>query len=136
MKDLLSKLVAITFYSKTVHYNCSGANAYSDHLLADKIIDDLDSFRDDINEVCFLGEEEPAPLSKEVLSGAMEIIPDESGDINSMFKSLDMLIVNTIDYIQSLMCEGNDLSEGEKNLLGGIAQDLQFKHGLLYLRLK
>lgn len=134
MIELLSRLTAIMFYSKTVHYNCKGQNAYSDHLLADKMIDELDGFKDDINEVCFLGENEDTPLSKDVIEGALKFLPEEKQEIDMLFKSLDDLIVETIQHIQDLI--DGELSVGEENLLGSIAQDLQFKHGLLHLRLK
>ena len=139
MKELLSRLLAITNFSKTIHYNCKGENAYSDHLLADKIGDGLDTFRDDINEICFLGEGLDTPLSSEVLTSAISFLPEETQDINSLFRSLDDLLVNTLEHIQSLIDNQDDenkISFGEENLLGGIAQDLQLKHGLLVLRLK
>lgn len=139
MEELLARLTAIHTFSKTIHYNCNGESAYSDHLLADKIGDSLDEFKDSINEVCFLGEGLPTPLSKNVLEQAITFIPDEKKKIQELFKSMDNLIVETLEHIQILVENLDDekrVSCGEENLLGNIAESLQLRHGLLVLRLK
>ena len=138
MQELLSRLTAIHHFSKTIHYKSEGESFYGDHLLADRLGDGLDGFKDSINEVCFLGEGVPTPLSKDVLEGAIKFLPDEKKKCFELLGEMDDLIVDTLEHIQDLTGSKDEgkLSVGEENLLGGIAEDLQLKHGLLVLRLK
>lgn len=129
MKELLSRLVAIENTLKTIHYKSKGDNFWSDHIFSDSLLDGLSTFRDDINEICFLGEGEEAPLSKDVLTGALDFIPDETKD--DLFSDLEDLISSTLEYLEKL----EDLSRGENALMDNISEDLQKKLGLIHRRL-
>lgn len=141
-KKLLSMLYALKFSSADVHYWVEGENFWGDHKLADfiRFNDDedddaptLDDYIDDINEVCFLGAQQEAPYSKDIIADALNYIPVKTTDKEQMFRNLKGLIFEILSAIETLM---NSASAGEANLLGNIAQDLQQRHGLLWRRVK
>lgn len=128
-------LMAIQRAAKGIHYHTGGAQFFSDHLLADRIYDDLDDLIDEIQENYFLGKEEDAPAQKDLLKGAAELVPDETDDMKLAFTALDQLLLDGINTLQTTS-ELSALTAGDNDLIGRICSDLQKKHGFVWRRLK
>lgn len=120
--NLIVHLLAIANYAKDIHYNCSGPNFYGDHLFADRFIGDIYEYIDQIKEVCLLGHNIKPLHSSEYLTQASAIIP-----AGADFKSIRSLMVDTLVIIEQI----RDISRGDENLIGAIAQDVQNNVGLI-----
>ena len=132
INKLIEYLIAICNFSKDIHYNCKGESFYSKHLLADRIQENLNEYLDQIKEIFFLASyKEPLP-SGEYLSRATSLIPQIANEDKTNFVSMQNLLVVTLEHIESLQ----DLTKGEENLIGAIAQDLQNSLGLVNLQVK
>lgn len=132
MEKIISELLAIQRYAKQVHYDCAGENFYADHLLADLVFEDIESFMDEINEVFYLGRDIKQPEQEFVLANAGSIIAEADGDY---FKKLHSLLVMCLTDVEMYQNE-NDLTAGETDVLGRISSNLQKKNGLILRRLK
>lgn len=129
---LIEYLIAIQSYSKDIHYNAKGDAFYSKHLLADRIQENLYDYIDQIKEVCFLAaNKEPLP-SGEYLSRATSFIPEITEDDKENFKLMENLLTVALENIEKV----KDLTKGEENLIGAIAQDLQTSLGLVEQQIK
>lgn len=135
MRKVLMILMAIQRAAKGIHYHTGGAQFYGDHLLADRIYDGLDDLIDEIQENYFLGKEEDAPAQKDLLKGAVELVPDETEDMKLAFTALDQLLLDGINTLQTIS-ELSALTTGDNDLIGRICSDLQKKHGFVWRRLK
>lgn len=132
INKLIEYLIAISNFAKDIHYNSKGDAFYGKHLLADRIQENLSEYLDQIKEVFFLAsDKEPLP-SGEYLSRATSLIPEIALEDKANFKSMQNLIVVTLQHIEGL----TDLTKGEENLIGAIAQDLQNSLGLINLQIK
>ena len=132
INKLIEYLIAICNFSKDIHYNCKGEAFYGKHLLVDRIQENLSEYIDQIKEVFFLaGDKEPLP-SGEYLSRATSLIPQVANEDKVNFLSMQNLLVVTLQHIEGL----EDLTKGEENLVGNIAQDLQNSLGLVNLQVK
>lgn len=120
--NLIVNLLAIGNYAKDIHYNCSGANFYSDHLLADRFTGDIYEYIDQLKEICLLGHNLKPLHSSEYLVQASALIP-----AGADFKAMRTLMVDTLVIIESI----RDISRGDENLIGAIAQDVQNNIGLI-----
>ncbi len=120
--NLIIHLLAIANYAKDIHYNCSGPNFYGDHLFADRFIDDIYEYIDQIKEICLLGHNLKPKHSSEYLKMAADIVPPGAD-----FKSMRTLMVDTLVIIEQM----RDVSRGDENLIGAIAQDIQNNLGLI-----
>ena len=128
---LIEYLIAIQNFAKDIHYNCKGEAFYSKHLLADRIGDNLADYIDQIKEVFFMASDrEPLP-SGEYLSRATSLIPQVEDDKQN-FESMRNLLVNALQHIETI----ENLTKGEENLIGGIAQDLQTSLALVNFQIK
>ena len=132
INKLIEYLIAIQNFCKDLHYNCKGEAFYSKHLLADRIQENISEYIDQIKEIFFLaGDKEPLP-SGEYLSRATSLIPQIANEDKANFESMQNLLVITLQHIEGL----DDLTKGEENLVGNIAQDLQNSLGLVNLQVK
>ena len=116
MKDeklIIENLTKIYFVAKILHWN---ANNYSDHLLYDRITEGCIDFIDKIAESCIFPFDTINRLDLEI----------KSFDINS----LKEYIVETANKIEKI-CNSNDISDGAKSTLSGIAEALNVKAYLL-----
>ena len=127
MNEIIAMLLAIKNFSKDIHYNCKGDAFYSKHLLCDRIADNIDEFIDSIKETIFMARIEEMLTSKQYLGKAIQRIPDLGNDDRESFRRLDFLITNTLSIIEEL----DNMSTGEANLLGNIAENLQNSLALL-----
>ena len=132
INKLIEYLIAICSFSKDLHYNCKSEAFYSKHLLADRIQENLSEYIDQIKEIFFLaGYKEPLP-SGEYLSRATSLIPQIANEDKANFISMQNLLIVTLQHIETL----ENLTKGEENLIGNIAQDLQNSLGLVNLQVK
>lgn len=120
--NLIVHLLAIANYAKDIHYNCSGANFYGDHLFADRFIGNIYEYIDQIKEICLLGHNYKPLHSSKYLRLASETVP-----AGADFKSMRTLMVDTLVIIEGI----RDISRGDENLIGAIAQDIQNNVGLI-----
>lgn len=125
MLETLSRLVAIRETAKDIHYSANGDSFYGIHLLMDRVADDIDSQIDSIKEVCYLGSNALPPKSQEILSKAMDFIPN-SENWKANLVVLQQLLVDTISGMEKLL---PDIADA--NLIGGIAESLKLKLGLI-----
>ncbi len=127
INSLIVSLLAIANYAKDIHYNCAGPNFYGNHLFADRIQENISEFIDQLKEICLLGHDLKPLRSNQYLAQASRVIPSE---IN--FTQMKKLIIHALDLIESI----NDISKGDENLIGNIAQDLQNNLGLINIMLE
>jgi DNA-binding ferritin-like protein len=120
--NLICYLLAIANYAKDIHYNCGGASFYGQHLLADRFVDNLYDYIDQLKEICLLGHGIKPAHSSQYLRRGADLIP-ETVD----FRLIKELMLNALQDIENV--EG--VSKGDENLLGAIAQDIQNNVGLI-----
>lgn len=140
INKLIALLIAIKGYAKNIHYTVHGATFYGKHLFADRIAganddDDeiIDGYIDLLKEVCILGHGFEPLSTEEYYNNSLELFPETSGNDDQLnFANMLTLIIQTLDFIENL----KDLSKGDENLIGAIAQDLQQNAGLLSLQVK
>lgn len=120
--NLITGLMAISHYAKDIHYNCTGDNFYSNHLFADRIHDNISDYIDQLKEICLLGHKISPLHSNEYLKRAAEIIPQGAD-----FKQMRDLMIDVLEIIERI----NNVSKGDENLIGAIAQDIQNNIGLI-----
>lgn len=119
---LIVNLLGIYNTAKDIHYSCSGPNFYGDHLLSDRIAENLNDYIDQLKEICLLGRGYEPLKSYDYLVRVVDVIPHTSN-----FLSIKGLMENTLIHIEKL----EDLSKADENLIGAIAQDIQNNIGLL-----
>ena len=134
MNELIAYLTAIKGYAKNIHYTVHGDSFYGKHIFADLITDPIDGYIDGIKETCLLGKfpegERPLETSKYDKMASI-LYPDTSeSDDKANFKNLQDLIITTLNVIEKL----DNLTRGEENLIGAIAEHLQKINGLLNLQ--
>lgn len=137
--NLIVKLLVIQNIANDIHYLCHGAAFYGKHIFVDKI-----KFRKDIDkikEVCLLGNEIRPLQNKEYLKMAILELPmleekDDKRNFEILWDKInDALVV--INGNKTLGIVGlKDLTKGEENLIGGIAEKLQQFKGLISLQLE
>lgn len=140
INKLIALLIAVKGYAKNIHYKVHGEAFYGKHLFADRIAganddDDeiIDGYIDLLKEVCILGHGFEPLSTEEYYNNSLELFPKTSNDNDSLnFANMLTLIIQTLDFIENL----KDLSKGDENLIGAIAQDLQQNAGLLSLQIK
>lgn len=120
--NLIAHLKAIRGYAKDIHYNCSGPNFYGNHEFADRFTENIEEYIDQLKEICLLGHNFK-PLHSDIYDRmSADIIP-----AGADFKLMRTLMVDTLVIIEEL----RDLSRGDENLVGAIAQDVQNNVGLI-----
>ena len=132
INKVIEYLIAIQNFAKDIHYNCKGEAFYSKHLLADRINDNLSDYTDNIKEVFFMAADKSPLPSGEYLSRATSLIPEISQGDKENFESMRNLLVNALEHLENL----KDLTKGEENLIGAIAQDLQTSLALVNFQIK
>lgn len=120
--NLIVYLMAIENYAKDLHYNCTGPNFYGNHLFADRFTDDMSEYIDQLKEICLLGHGIKTLHSSEYLRRGADLIPDVID-----FREMRDLMLNCLQKIENI----TDISKGDENLIGAIAQDIQNNVGLI-----
>lgn len=132
INKLICYLIVIQNFAKDIHYNCRGEAAYAKHLLADRIQEKLSDYIDSIKEVFFLGMTKEPLSSKEYLNLAISLIPEIKEDDKENFENMAGLLLATMRHMETL----SDLTKGEENLIGNIAENIQNSLGLVNLQIK
>lgn len=130
MYKLICYLTAIYQYSKTIYYEVKGEAFYGKHLFKDRIAENMNGYVDLIKEVVYLGHAKEPPAAGAILEGVLPLLPATEENDQQNYINLYNLIFNALDDIEQL--NQKELSVGDKNLIGGIAQDLQQNLGLLW----
>lgn len=120
--NLICYLLAIANYAKDIHYHCGGASFYGQHLLADRFVDNLYDYIDQLKEICLLGHGIKPAHSSQYLRRGADLIP-ESVD----FRLIKELMLNALQEVETI----DNISKGDENLIGAIAQDIQNNVGLI-----
>lgn len=130
--SIICKVVAISNFAKDIHYSVKSSSMYGNHLFADRTgeQDNRLEFVDLIKEVFYLGRGESVPDSKEIETIVAKILPIKTEDEDKNWALLKQMIKECLVDIEEL----KDLTRGEENLIGALAQDLQQANGLLGLR--
>ena len=126
---IASKLNELYIYSKILHWNSSGQNYYSDHLLYDRISDDLHSFIDGLVETCII----PLQKNDEINFNFNDVFSFTALNELSPAFLLDAIVI-TVKQIDRLSHE--NLPDGIKTYLTDVSKALLVKAGLLDRRLK
>ena len=120
--NLIVHLMAISHYAKDIHYNCAGANFYGNHLFADRIAENLSEYIDQLKEICLLGHQLKPLRANIYLYRVSDVIP-----LSISFRVMKNMLIETLDLIENI----KEISKGDENLLGAIAQDIQNNVGLI-----
>lgn len=128
MITLIEYLTAIREYAKDIHYHANGDGFYGIHLLMDRVADGIYDTIDTIKEVCYLGEIQEVPQSKEIMKVAIAYIPDITEYNKDNIGRLSDLIARTLDHIATLKSD----NQSKNAILDSLAQDLTLKRGLLW----
>ena len=121
--NLIIYLMAISSLAKDIHYTCEGDNFYGKHLFADKINENINEYIDQLKEICILGHGLRPAYSRYYLLETAEKLEYAAPD----FKLMRNLLLLALGEIEGI----DNLSKGDENLIGAIAQDLQNSLGLI-----
>lgn len=134
LKKIGRKLNLIYAYSKTLHWNASGLNYYSDHLLFDRISDEIHDLIDGLIETCIIPLQKKDELKEDFVR---EIFKFDENVKEAGVEAQDLLdlIVETIRLCDAVSKIEN-LPEGIKTYLTDVSKALLVKGGLLDRRLK
>ena len=132
INTLIEYLIAIQNFAKDIHYNCKGEAFYSKHLLADRIEENISGYIDSIKEVFFMASFKEPLASGEYLSRATSLIPQIDPSDKYNFRSMQNLLTNTLQHIETI----ENLTKGEENLIGAIAENLQTSLALVNFQIK
>lgn len=132
INNIIVSLLAIANFAKDIHYNCKGESFYSKHLLADRIEENLSDYIDQIKEVFFMAAGKKPLSSIHYLRMAAEQIPELASADKDNFESMQKLLIKALENIEDL----KNLTKGEENLIGAIAQDLQTSLALVNFQIK
>lgn len=124
--SLIVYLLAIVNYAKDIHYNCSGPNFYGDHLFADRFTDNIYKYIDQLKEICLLGHQIKPLHSSVYLERTSKITPQ-----GAEFSRMRVLMIECLELIENI----DNISRGDENLIGAIAQDIQNNVGLINIQL-
>lgn len=125
--SLIVSLIIIKEFSKDIHYSCIGFEAYSWHLLADRVQENLGDYIDRLKEY-LLGIDEKPWSSKEYLITATSFIPKLEINTISNFKKLQEIINKTLNDINK-----TQLDKAGDNLVSEIADNIRNSNGIINL---
>lgn len=131
--EIVALLLAIANFAKDIHYNVSGSAAYSKHLFADLLQDDVYDFIDEIHENISLAQERIPLASKAYLEMAEAFIPNIDKEDKVSFERMRDLIKDTNERLRKI----KDVpSRGAGSLLDSISEHLDKCLGLLFLQIR
>lgn len=130
MENILIYLEAIKGLAKDLHYTMSGLSFYGNHLLMDRIQDDLSDYQDAIKENFFMYNEKPVPTHKAVILEAAKLLPADDADIKDKLATLAELLKTAIYSIEQAT-KSEILDAGDNDLLGRISSSLKTGSALL-----
>ena len=111
MKEILKELFVIEQIASDIHYNFpSGKSYFAVHKLMDE-------------EIIYLGHNEPAPNSKEIVEGSLSLYP-----VSADLPNLVSLMTKTIQSVENVKSE---LDSGSAKVMDDIAAHLLKYRGLV-----
>ena len=128
--DIIVMLMAIANYAKDIHYTCAGQAAYSKHLFADLLQDDLYDFIDDLKENAYLGQQKYPESSRVYLLASARMIPSIKVEDKEKF----LLMAELIDETRIMLEQIDAPTRGVGSLLDNICEHLDKCSGLLFLQ--
>ena len=133
MENIIINLEVIKALSKDLHYILKGNNFYGNHLLMDRIQEDMQGFIDDIKENYFMFRGWDVPLNKDIFSKVSEVLSNiQKGSNIPTINELTIQIKNSIYFIESYIRDNKEeLTAGDMDLLGRISSNLQKSSGLI-----
>lgn len=124
MLEILKQLFALQQFCSDLHYNFVAGYAYFGiHKLMDEVREPLEGYMDEIKEVIYLGHSEPAPSSKSIVEGSLNLIPDVL-DLHNLIGLFDL----TLQHIENVK---SDLDAGSAKILDDISAHLLKYRGLV-----
>ena len=130
LNELIVKLIAIKETAKGIHYTCKGNEAYSTHLLADRVAENMDNYIDSCKE-SILGSDKYPLQGTKYLFDAIRLIPViNPGNNKENFALLYQIIEDTLKYIDYMQVD-----KADENLIGNIAENLKNSKGLINLQI-
>lgn len=129
MQKILIILIAIKQYIKQYHWQ---AKSYQEHILADKLEEDIDDYIDEVAELSVVGEYDDKQLkAKDLLAKASQVVKDDSqADLMSLAK----LFVELGESVNAFEEKAGAL--GLKDLCGRLSNTIMRKVYLINLQLK
>lgn len=127
INNIVVSIMVIQNFAKDIHYNCK---EYGDHLLSDRVIQDLDLV-DDIKENILLGNNASVPVSSLYLEKASKAVPNLNEDMKENFKTLHQLLNDLVKA-----CDGVKLDRGDSALIDSVCEAAKKGKGLLWLRIQ
>ena len=118
MLELIQRLIAFKYSCKLNHWT---TEIYSQHLLFDRLQEDIDDFVDNIAEKYFMGLNKKAELSKDIIN---------TNYINS---DLNQLIMSIMELIENISKKEN-LAHGMQALLDSVCESFCEKRALLTMK--
>lgn len=124
MEEILKELFVIEQVASDIHYNFpSGKSYFAVHKLMDEVREPICGFADDIKEIIYLGHNEPAPNSKEIVEGSLSLYP-----VSADLPNLVSLMTKTIQSVENVKFE---LDSGSAKVMDDIAAHLLKYRGLV-----
>lgn len=130
MEKILVYLETIKGLSKDLHYEVKGNSFYANHLLMDRIHDNLDDYEDEIKENYFMYNEKPVPTHKSIMAQSIEMMPADDAETISKMSTLAELIKTAVYQIEQTL-KDETLDAGDNDLLGRISSTLKNDFALL-----
>lgn len=124
MEEILKELFVIEQIASDIHYNFpSGKSYFAVHKLMDEVREPICGFADDIKEIIYLGHNESAPNSKEIVEGSLSLYP-----VSADLPNLVALMTKTIQSVENVKSE---LDSGSAKVMDDIAAHLLKYRGLV-----
>lgn len=131
MEKIIIYLEAIKGLSKDLHYETKGTAFYGNHLLMDRIHDNLDEYQDEIKENFFMYNEKPVPTHRTIIQNTIEMLPADDMDVKDKMATLLEIIRTAIYQIEQTIKDDKNLDAGDNDLLGRISSTLKNDAALL-----
>lgn len=130
MFKLIVYLELIRLTSKHLHYHVKGPNFYSDHLLTDRIQENIIDYIDSIKENYYMASGEEVPSEYSIINKIKILLPPEP-----TLEDLQYFITAALEIMNTIKTE-NKISQISQEVLGDIISNLTNSLGLLNNRLK
>lgn len=129
MEELLVYLTAVAGLAKDLHYTLAGKSFYGNHLLMDRIYDDIYDFVDEIKENYFMYQGLDVPSSKNIFERTAAILENIETTGQKMSSLLEFM--RDIIYLCDQYANEDRYDCGDNDLLGRIASKMKNNVGLL-----
>lgn len=132
--EIIGRLDALKKTAKLYHWNCNGVNFESDHLLFDKIADDLDDYIDLLSETYMMALKPSNIMEEEyeiLIHNKDEYFGMKLSSNDEMAIELRRLIVD----LHNKISETDSTVRGVENVLDDISMNLIQKIGFLNKRI-